>query len=504
MFNEFLGSNLIMFLLLSRLVFQTQAAFAEFIFLDKGQNRDFDKCQNNPIRLWHQNKSDAQYSEQVRLRLLDVGIASQIEAYVYGEIDACGNFYQIGFDFVVTIFGQRDTSVDVANQNLIVNILKKQALPYQVGNIRILNSFGEYISIYRDIEDIPEKLDLSTSPSDFEDAWVYFQNPKASSNPITKKVYVIIYDPLLSNGQTLIEYMNWNPPTDLMNQTIDFFYQTSGGLIHYTIEDVVTVNEWAEKIDGFRYTESEYLAVMNGQVPGHQPDTVNYNKIVNDPLLDICGKANRGEIDEVWVFNGPYFGFYESTLVGPGAYWFNSPPVPGPHTCNRLIPLMGPSPERGLAESIHNFGHRTESTLQKTFGSWEQNRTLHDWDRYALVGWLSPDYNYSGCGNIHYPPNGKSDYDYANTTIAMSNCDDFYSYPVLSEPGDVIAPVNCTKWNCEHLDFLFYWFEHLPDTAGCNTNGIANNWWIYFANPGLALTPSVPCQSSIFLPFVIR
>jgi hypothetical protein len=38
----------------------------------------------------------------------------------------------------------------------------------------------------------------------------------------------------------------------------------------------------------------------------------------------------RGEIDEIWLFGGPYFGFYESRMAGPGAFWCNAPPLPGP------------------------------------------------------------------------------------------------------------------------------------------------------------------------------
>ncbi|WP_322488133.1 hypothetical protein [Chloroflexus sp.] len=75
----------------------------------------------------------------------------------------------------------------------------------------------------------------------------------------------------------------------------------------------------------------------------HQIPFYNAIAIVNSPAFDICGKANRGEIDEVWIYNGPYFGFFESSLVGPNAFRYNSPPVAMPHTCNRLIPIMGPT-----------------------------------------------------------------------------------------------------------------------------------------------------------------
>lgn len=265
--------------------------------------------------------------------------------------------------------------------------------------------------------------------------------------------------------------------------------------MNYTVvETTLFTDGWPEKIDGFTYAEEEYLGVIQGTTPAHVPDTVSYNAIVNSPAFDICGKANRGEIDEVWIFNGPYFGFYESTLVGPGAYWYNSPPVPTPYECERLIPIMGPSPERELACAIENFGHRTESTMTRVYGSWSQNSTSHNWERFALVDALSSNYAYSGCGNVHYPPNGISDYDYGNSSTVNSNCDDFANYPDLSEPSTVWQPVTCTDWNCSHLDYFGYWFGHLPRNPGCGPDDVANNWWRYFGEPVLALDPPSACE----------
>ena len=317
----------------------------------------------------------------------------------------------------------------------------------------------------------------------------------APGEVLTRKVYVIVYDPLLSNGQYLSDYLHCNEHADLTQGTVGFFRQVTNGALNYEIVHTTIVTDgWPQKIDGFRYTEAEYLAAIRGEIPFHSPDNVDYNLIVNSPALDICGRANRGEIDEVWIYNGPGFGFYESTLVGPNAYWYNSPPVPGPHTCNRLIPIMGPSPERGLDSAIHNFGHRTESTMTQVYGSWQQNRTAHNWERFALVKALSPAYFYSGCGNVHYPPNGVTDYDYGNTATVLSNCDDFANYPNLGDPLNTAIPVTCSRWNCDHLDYLGFWFGHLPSRPGCGADGVANNWWKYFSTPALALDPSSPCR----------
>ncbi len=325
-----------------------------------------------------------------------------------------------------------------------------------------------------------------------------------SGDPITKNVYVIVYDPLLGNGQKLSQRLGWNDHTTITQQTVDFFKQATNNKMNYVVvQTTIVTSGWPQLVDGFAYTETEYLAVLNNQQPHHEPTGVDYNKIVNSPEFDICGKANRGEIDEVWIYNGPWFGFYESTLVGPGAYYFNSPPVGGTHNCNRLIPIMGPSPERIVDEAVHNFGHRGESTMAKVYGSWQQNNTSHNWNKFALVKVQSPNYSYSGCGSIHFPPNGTfgdgMGYDYDNPSDILSNCDDFANYPNLSDPLQVAQPVNCSRWGCNQLGYLGYWFGHFPSFAGCGPDNVANDWLKYFANPGYALYPTNACQPNMHI-----
>ncbi len=199
---------------------------------------------------------------------------------------------------------------------------------------------------------------------------------RASDDPpdaVYKKVYVIVYDPVLPNhgGQHLSTYEGWNDYATLTQQTIDFFKEVSGNKLNYSVYDTPVVREeWPEKADGFKYDETTYFPVLAGQQLPHNPDEVNYTKILNDTTLDICGKVNSGLIDEVWIYNAPNFGFYESRLAGPGAYKFNAPPVGGGLKCNRMVPIMGPSVERPVKEFIHNFMHRTEWTMTQVYGSW--------------------------------------------------------------------------------------------------------------------------------------
>jgi len=339
----------------------------------------------------------------------------------------------------------------------------------------------------------------------YDDTWEFFVN---SSNKMNRKVLIIVYDPILSNGEYLSDYLGWEEHTELTEGTIEFFKKASNGFLNYSVEETIIVTDgWPEKIDGYKYSETEYLSIINGKSEAHNPDNVDYNKIVNSEKFNICEKVNSNEIDEIWIYNGPSFGFWESTLVGPNGYFLNSPPIIGDNNCSRLVPLMGPSQERELDCAIHNFGHRMESTMMKIYGGWEQNRTSNNWEKFALVETLSPSYNYSGCGNIHYPPNGTADYDYSNPSYELSNCDDFNNFPNLSNPLEVVHQVSCLDWECTQLGFLEYWFSHIPKSLGCGLDYVANNWWIYMGNHSLANNPFLACvyfNDKTYLPLLIK
>jgi hypothetical protein len=325
--------------------------------------------------------------------------------------------------------------------------------------------------------------------------------PIRSETPpvIDRKIFLLVYDPILSNQQRFHEYENWPSYETLVDGIVNFFQTTSNGQLQFTITPATThvfdqTSEWPAKVDGFRYTEQEYLSAIDTGQP-HTPDDANYDAVIGDPALGICGKLNRGEIDELWIYGGPYDGFDEARLAGPGGYSYVSSPMTATHGCKRLLPIMGLRFDVGLVGAIHAFGHRAEASMSRVYGTWEANRTAHNWDRFALVDSLSNDYVYSGCGTIHYPPNGTKNGDYANSNPLNSNCEDFLNYPELSDPQDVLQPVTCAAWGCTQFGYLTYWFSHLPSAEGCGADAVASNWWPYFADPNLPLTPSSMCPT---------
>lgn len=313
---------------------------------------------------------------------------------------------------------------------------------------------------------------------------------------LVRQVAVLVFDPILevAGGERLSAHFGWGNSESLAAELVDWWWCTSEGRVRFEIAETWLRDEFPVKQDGFRYDDASYLAMWADPSTAHVPDGVDYLQVLED--LAVCDLANAGQIDELWMFGAPYFGFYESRLAGPGGYWYNSPPLAG-STCARLLAVMGFNYERGLNEMIHDFGHRTESTMTYVYGDWEQDRLSHAWDRFGLTEGLSPSYGFSGCGSIHWPPTATGDYDYTNAREVQSMCDDFLAYPALTEPAaDALAPMTCEAWGCTERGFYEWWFRHLPHVAGADPEGRSHDWWRYAMDPQAAVgaaSGELPC-----------
>ena len=312
-----------------------------------------------------------------------------------------------------------------------------------------------------------------------------------------KKVMVLNYDPTVTapdgKKMKLSVYQGWDDATQLAGQYQRAMESMSNGRVKYMIEKTKNVDDIPVKMDGFDYTPESILTCLADTSTCHMPDDTDYSAIVNSQ--GICTDVNSGVIDEVWMFGGPYFGFYESRLAGPNAFWYNSPPLEGT-SCNKLVPIMGFNYERAIQEMVHDFMHRTESTMARVYGSWQENRINTNWDRFALVAAQSPSFGYSGCGTAHFAPNSVQDYQYDNPAPVSSFCDDFYNYPNLHTPSTVLKTITCSTWACRELGYYRYFLQHLPKAAGTAPDGKFSDWWRYLVNPNdVFLTDAASCSS---------
>jgi hypothetical protein len=284
------------------------------------------------------------------------------------------------------------------------------------------------------------------------------------------RVLLLVFNPIVKDdGTKLIEHMGWRDVDSLVRGYIADVSEISYGLMNYQIVERIDVDDFLPKQDGFRYDARTYLDVMARRTPAHQPDTCDYDYIIdNFKLID---RVMDDEIDEVWMFAFPYAGFYESRMIGRDAYWCNAPPLER-EDCERRFVIMGFSYERGIGEMLEDLGHRTESIMDHIYKDFhgESNlyRKLYRYDKIApgraQVGWM------------HYAPNSRTDYDWGNKTVVMSACDDWLNFPNLT--GEM-KPVECSQWGNGDIRLHHkWWFKRIPHIAG-SVDGIRANWWHY-------------------------
>ena len=290
------------------------------------------------------------------------------------------------------------------------------------------------------------------------------------------KTLVIVYDPTMdiSSGVKLSQYMNWNKVEDLAKDYMSDILQVSNGLVRHQIVQRIDVDGFPSKVDGFRYNPQTYLDVMRGMRP-HMPQEADYYDIID--RFRILQRVAKDEIDEVWIFNFPHAGFYESIMGGPGAFWCNAPPLKNTEASKRRFVIMGFSYERGVGEMLENLGHRAESILEKTFENLRGEENL--WERFSRYDKSSS--GQAAVGNIHFAPNSERDYDWNNLRSVLSECDDWLNnFPNLQGTTRLVT---ANDWgNGDTRGHHLWWLKHLPKAVG-RKNGIHNNWWQYVMNP---------------------
>lgn len=316
--------------------------------------------------------------------------------------------------------------------------------------------------------------------------------PKA--DPMTVKVALVIEDPRLANDMRIHEEFHWRDPLVLSNDLVRHFREATDSVVNFQFVEIQDADTLFTKYYDHYLGVEEYAALL--REPGwvtlkaaSDKDSLkfDYRAMVKYYGYDL--KRNAGEIDEVWVFAAPYLAMYESQLMGPDAFWWNSPPIKDGTALTKLLSVMGLNYERGVDQAFHSFGHRSESAMSEAFRRaqgkpWNTGRpNPSHWDLFTRI-----DKNFPGLaqvGNIHFPPNGVRDYDYGNRTVVQSRAENWLHYPYLY---DDVSPVDVNTWfyqpgdplaeGNDHLGYLRWWYGHLPRYQGV-TDSVLNNWWHY-------------------------
>ncbi len=313
-------------------------------------------------------------------------------------------------------------------------------------------------------------------------------------SPMTIKVAVVYQDPVLPSTNRIHEEFHWRDPRVLVPALVKHFRECTDSVVNFQITEVVDATQLFTRLRGQIMSVNQYATLL--KEPGWTTLKAasdsgllafDYREFVKYYHFD--EKRNAGQIDEVWVFAAPYLAMYESQMLGPNAFWWNSPPIKDGTALTRLLSVMGLNYERGVDQAFHSFGHRVESAMiqaykEATGKPWNPtSSTPTPWDLFTRINKDMP--GQAHCGNVHFPPNGTSDYNYNNQTLVTSYAENWYRYPILF---NMSRQVNVSTWyytpgeplaeGLDHLGYLRWWYNHLPRYVGV-TDGVLNNWWLY-------------------------
>jgi len=298
--------------------------------------------------------------------------------------------------------------------------------------------------------------------------------PGVDPDVVRAKVLLYVLNPIMENfgSRRMHQVYGWQNPVTLAAQVRQDLLTSSHGRAAYDIVQTVVADEYPRFQNGFQHNDVTFAADWANRIwPNSTFDYVGFCNTHN-----IGARVDAGEIDELWIYAPPIGGMWESCMAGRGAYWINGPAYPAAGG-QRAFVIMGWNFERGVGEAIHSWGHRAENIMVHSYGPWQANRNT-TWNRFTLLDRDAP--GLGGVGNVHFPVNATSDYNYANSRFVNSNADAWLLYPNLN---NTTRAMNFREWSPNNLDsqreYLNWWYSHLPRARGRAPDYYLANWWRY-------------------------
>lgn len=325
---------------------------------------------------------------------------------------------------------------------------------------------------------------------------------------ITVNVAVLNYEPIMENrgGVPYWQACGWTDPRDFITMITEGVRKATDNVI---LMDVV---HWTN-VDMYPYcgTRGRYLTdemywdgYQNGWAQAGITDdklsTPGYMMAMTNDFPHIPGMIDRGEIDHCIMFGGPYFGYWETIMLGKGAYRCNSSPAP--LATERLFVINGPNVERP-GSTLHNYCHGLGENI---LGYWFLSGTISTIgnDRYRNIAAPVNDViRFTRCkhstnevfseihvGTCHMPPNGDIDagwgYDYSDPNPVPCYADRWIDFPDnTNAPSRMIS---MSDWGGGDDNFQAWWWNHVPRFGGFQ-RGRINNWLTYAWNQMKAAYP---------------
>lgn len=292
---------------------------------------------------------------------------------------------------------------------------------------------------------------------------------------VSPRVRVLSFDPLI-NGTRLHQHYGWGDPRKMTNDYRDAVRDATSGSVNYDIEEFGIIEDFPLRVDGQQWTGATYTECRDQGTSCLKDSAYESDIAAYASGFDWCADAEAG-VDELWIFGAPGFGMPESQMMGKGSHWLNSTPLTV--ECDTPLVIMIFSYERGVAEMLHNLGHRIESHMGHIFSSWPGGVDESPWSQFSRQG-SSGD---AECGTVHRPPNALSEYDYANATDVTSGCSRWNNYPDHEFPS--FETISCNTWSCSgdpQFGYMSWWISRLPNREGLDAEGFQTDWRRYVFN----------------------
>jgi hypothetical protein len=213
----------------------------------------------------------------------------------------------------------------------------------------------------------------------------------------------------------------------------------------------------------------DYLEAM----PHHprKQGKADYIKILE--RANIRDWVEKRGVKEVWIwgYHSKELSPWESNMASPLGDVSNSDrdrrdlPV-----FDRTYTVYHYNYERETSEAVHNHIHQIEAIMRRHGGElWKTFEGTPD-------NWR--------CGNCHFPPNGRRDYDWTNREYVESDIEDWRPVGFGEKQR-----INCDKWDGDSLKWFIYWMRSIPGRDnGLDQNGKKlTNWWVFLGDYDAAI-----------------